>query len=356
MQKKSDVEIKKLFEKVKGLMFWNHPVQYDLLKQFFNLTERTTYLNYVDFSNNELVTLILTLKEFIDMFPLSIYIETTNNCNLNCIMCPQKKSNRKKGKMSNNLFYKIIDEIAAKQPAVAVSPFFFGEPLMDNTIFDKLSYCKKMGLSYIKLSTNGSLLFKNDNYKKLIDTNLDSLIISFDAITRDKYESIRRGSDFSFFIRGVDSLINYKEKISSNIKIVGQFINLSNNQTEKKIFRNYIKTRKLEPQFVSLHHWGKPLNYEATKLRYPCNNPLYSAVILHNGDLTTCCMDYEGTCTFGNLNHNSLESLWKTKHKLLRDAQLKGEYSLYPVCSNCYDWVNFGYNKYAEILTKNASA
>ena len=89
-------------------------------------------------------------------------------------------------------------------------------------------------------------------------------------------------------------------------------------------------------------------------LRYPCNNPLYSAVILNNGDLITCCMDFEGKCTFGNLKNDSLENLWSKKHKLIREAQLNEQYDLFPICSTCYDWMNFGYNKYAEIINRKS--
>ena len=40
-----------------------------------------------------------------------IYVEITNHCNLNCIMCNNDKLKRKRGFMDISLYKKIIDEI-----------------------------------------------------------------------------------------------------------------------------------------------------------------------------------------------------------------------------------------------------
>lgn len=254
--------------------------------------------------------------------------------------------------MSKEMFLKIVDEVAEKNPSITFSPFYFGEPLMDKNLFEKIIYCKKKCLTYIKLSTNGSLFSVNDNYKKLVDCGVDHLIISFDGITKKTYESIRIGSKFKNFMDGVNKLMEYKKDSGSSMRITGQMINMDYNSSHKKEFIKYCEEKELEPYFASFQFWGQPVKgvEGLEKLRYPCNNPLYSAVILHNGDLVACCMDFEGKCVFGNLKENTLEDLWKKKHKLLRQAQINGEYTKFPVCDGCSDWMSFGYNRFAKII------
>lgn len=355
MKKLSDSEIKDLFKVLRALMCWPHPVEYNKYVSAFNIRHNEAYKDYKSLSEDKLLALTKRLNLFIKDFPLGVYIETTNECNLRCVMCPHKTLKRKRGKMSQGLFYKIIDEIAKKQPSIIVAPFHFGEPLMDKLIFEKIKYCKEKGLTHVKLSTNGSLLSVNENYKKLVDSGLDRLVISFDAITKKTYESIRVGSKFNNFIEGIDKLMSYKEKTGSKMRVVGQMVLMDNNSHKRKMFSEYVKRKGLEPHFVSFKHWGEPLaNLEGlNKLRYACSHPLYPAAILCNGDLAACGMDVEGKYTFGNLKHDSLENLWQKKHNVFRTAQLNGKYDKFSICSNCYDWMSAGYNKYAELMKKH---
>ena len=240
MRKYSDDEIKAFFNILKALMFWPHPTEYDQYAPIFHFNRIETPEEFKCLSDVELFGLAKTLNNFIKNSPLSVYIETTNVCNLQCIMCPNKNSKRKKGKMSHELFCKIIDEIAEKQPSITVSPFYFGEPLMDEHIFKRIEYCKSKGLSYIKLSTNGSLLSENENYKRLIDSGIDYIIISFDGITKETYESIRVKSCFDKFLDGIEKLANYNHCSGSKVHIVGQMINMENNSHEKQLFGNFV--------------------------------------------------------------------------------------------------------------------
>lgn len=349
MKKLSDLEVKRHFKILKKLMFWPHPNEYEAYFHLFHLKKKTEDIHI---NPSTLARESTELRKVISEFPLSVYIETTNYCNLKCKMCPNATLGRKKQDMPDKTFYKIVDEIAEKQPSICVSPFYFGEPLVSKKIFERIKYCKSKGLTFIKLSTNGSLLYKNDNYKRLIDCGLDFLIISFDAVEKSVYESIRAGSNYERFIQGVKLLVDYKNKTKSKITINAQMIYMDETLPGQQSFINFVKNIGLSPYFTPLQYWNSKIEGQEDlnkTLRYSCNNPLYSAVIHSNGDLVSCCMDYEGKCKFGNLNDYSLEYLWKEKHVKLRQAQLKGNYEAFKICTNCFDWMTFGYNKYAEV-------
>ncbi|MBF0619631.1 MAG: SPASM domain-containing protein [Candidatus Omnitrophica bacterium] len=352
MRSRSDQEIKDLFHDLKALMFWEHDSRFDGALRPFALRKNDLVAEYRDMPQEVLCQKANAIQDFTNDFPLSVYIETTNTCNLRCVMCPHAGLSRPSQIMSDGLFRKIIDEIADVQPSITVSPFYFGEPLTDSGIFDRIKYCKKKGLSFLKMSTNGSLLNVKDNYCRLVDSGLDHLIISFDGITANTYEAIRCGSKFDSFVKGVQQLVDYKRRTGSPIRLVGQMILMGDNSGERESFSRFISEMGLTPYFASFQYWGAPVPAVGAALahRYACNNPLYSAVILANGDLVACCMDYAGKAVFGNLGEAALAEIWRGKHRELRQAQLDGDYNAFDVCRRCSDWVSFGFNQYSRLI------
>jgi sulfatase maturation enzyme AslB (radical SAM superfamily) len=92
--------------------------------------------------------------------PDRLYIESTNICNLSCIMCPtgRKEQVRKKGYIDFELFKSIVDEMAPWVQATTLH--IWGEPLMHPKMFDMIDYCRKKGLRS-EISTNAPCSTKN---------------------------------------------------------------------------------------------------------------------------------------------------------------------------------------------------
>lgn len=357
MKKHSDSEVKGLFNILKALMFWPHPEVFDELRLSLRTDEGDQVEFYRNLPQKELIIAAKTLDSFLSCFPLSIYIEVTNRCNLACTMCPNSNLKRPRGEMCNKLFERIIDEISEKQPAVAVSLFYFGEPLLDDNLYKKIDYSKAAGLTFLKLSTNGTLLLKNENFKRLVDSGIDHLIISFDGITQATYESIRVGANFNEFLKGVDALMEYKESQGSTMRVTGQMINMHNNSHEKYLFSGFVEKRGLVPYFAPYQYWNtSPGTLGAlNSVRYTCNNPLYTSVILNNGDVATCCMDYAGEIVWGNVLCEGIEQIWQNNLKPLREAQIEKRFSSNPLCARCRDWMTFGFNKYSDLISVQPS-
>jgi len=134
--------------------------------------------------------------------------------------------------------------------------------------------------------------------------------------------------------------------------VFGQMIDMGQTDDQRKAFMHFVEDLGLIPLFMSLRLWGRGVpNQDALmRLRYPCNNPLYSVIILCNGDVAACCMDFNGTNVFGNLKTDSIEEIWSGPLLAFREAQLLGNYGKYSVCQNCCDWVTFGMNRYSDII------
>ncbi len=91
MRKYSDDEIKRLFKIEKNLMLWPHPEKNKhILEKDFRHVQRVQDPEFLNASEEELRSYALELKAYLDNFPLSVYIETTNVCNLKCVMCPHE--------------------------------------------------------------------------------------------------------------------------------------------------------------------------------------------------------------------------------------------------------------------------
>ncbi|MDR0304175.1 MAG: hypothetical protein LBH98_05325 [Chitinispirillales bacterium] len=108
-----------------------------------------------------------------------IEIETINKCNGTCSFCAINKNIDKRSlvKMSENDFFKIINNLAELNFCGLVNYFSNNEPLLDNRIFDFIKYgVSKLPNAYHIVYTNGILLTE-EKFQMLIDTGLTYLRI-----------------------------------------------------------------------------------------------------------------------------------------------------------------------------------
>ena len=69
-------------------------------------------------------------------FPFMVLTEVTNDCTLNCIMCPRSHLERSNGYMSFNLFRKVVNECSGH---LSIGELLFsgiGEPFLHPQIMD----------------------------------------------------------------------------------------------------------------------------------------------------------------------------------------------------------------------------
>ena len=126
--------------------------------------------------------------------PDRMYIESTNLCNLDCVMCPTglKQISRPKGYMDFDLFKAIVDEMAPHVKATTLH--IWGEPLLHPRIYDMIAYCRRHGL-HSEISTNATLL-DEESSRKIVDGGLGAIYLCLDGATPETYEKVRRRGDF----------------------------------------------------------------------------------------------------------------------------------------------------------------
>ncbi len=277
--------------------------------------------------------------------PTGIFLEPTNICNLECVMCPNKElPESKKGSMNFSVFKKVIDE--ASSFAVHINLFLTGEPLLHPEILGMISYIKSHGLM-VKIHTNGTLLTKNLS-EKLITSEADILSISFDGYNADTYNSIRKKSDFQKTLEKVKGFLEIKKSLNSNkpftiiqtLMMDEKEFSSDNREKFKKIFDGLPVNRF---SAISPIRWpgqdmdipGAPARNVSRKF-HPCIDPWFTMNVLWNGDVVPCCGDFSGAYVMGNVADRPLRNIWNNDRMVSLRENLTGAKPLsVNLCKNC---------------------
>src|SRR3989338_2197187 len=174
------------------------------------------------------------------ILPKRIQIEVAYGCNADCIMCPvHMKSERKKGIMDNALFEKIIDALEPYKGKIEkVDLWGLGEPLLDNALFQKISYAKLKGFRNIAIATNGELL-GDEVQNKLLQSGIDTIIFSIDGIKAETHETIRKRLNYVTIVKNAKSMIQKRNMHGYKTKFVFRFIRQALNKSEWELYKNF---------------------------------------------------------------------------------------------------------------------
>ena len=278
-------------------------------------------------------------------FPRDIIVEATRHCNLRCIMCPYPILKRPKGVMEFSLFKKIVDETAQKDTDTKIWLAIMGEPLLiGEKLIEFISYAKQQGIKNVNLNTNAVFL-SSEMAQGLIDCGLDRVIISIDGATEESYNKIRRGGDFNKVCSNVERMLELREASNSSTpEIIVQFIEMEENAGEAETFKEHWLKRNAVVKIRPKLGWGDAVNSavldqtaESTE-RFPCAWLTRTVSIHWDGSFAQCDADYEGTYSPGDLNHQTIEEVWKGEIAKRSEKHWSGDFDFLP-CKNCKDWL-----------------
>jgi pyrroloquinoline quinone biosynthesis protein E len=148
----------------------------------------------------------------VDYLPIKLDIENVSRCNFRCTMCVV--SDWVKGKRAADMplaeFKRLIDE---QYGLLEIKLQGIGEPIMQgDDFFEMIRYARAQHI-WVRTTTNASLLHLRDNYKKLVDTDVNEIQISIDGADKEVFETVRRGSQFERVVANCQLINAYcKEK------------------------------------------------------------------------------------------------------------------------------------------------
>ena len=280
-------------------------------------------------------------------YPSVLLVENTNCCNARCVMCPRDTLSRKRGFMEFGLFEKIMNELAGARRKPVVHLHGFGEPLLDPLLPERVRLAKACGIEQTYIVTNGSLLFPETS-RKIIDAGLDRIKISFYGTDEESYNATMRGLDFTVSLQNVKDFMKIRKELKKRTpKLILQYLPQEANGAKIKEFQslwNSLPDRKAGDclNISSLDNFGggKSYNIVGKKIVSVCFYPWTALSVLWDGRAVTCCVDYNGVQSVGDMNCQSVEEIWNGPVlSAIRRNFGKLDYSGFPTCRNC-DWVH----------------
>ena len=144
-----------------------------------------------------------------------IHLETTVLCNLDCSFCHRDiiESTRGGHVLQPEVVNPLLDEIAEKGISKFLILVGYGEPFLDKNIYD---YCKRVKEKYPEIiigsSTNAIPFSNEENARKLVESGLDTLVVSIDGVDEKTYLRYRVGGSFDRALEGMDNILKARRE------------------------------------------------------------------------------------------------------------------------------------------------
>ncbi len=327
--------------------------------------------------------------------PIYLTLKLTNNCNLQCIMCGQRKDiHRNNGQ---EIDFSVLKDMFSETNEIKYLYLFGGEPLLYKN-FDNLLEVLRGKRVAVSITTNGVLLKQKAH--SIVDSGVKRLEISMDSCKREKLKSIRGIDTFDYIVDGIREIETEKKTLGVDFPQIGlNFVLLPTNYREIREYIDFVEreipeVEEIYFQFPMITHeeQGKEqsnliedefntkcLSYkwfnnqdikfnvgqireliallkgvsgnskvkykkygedelkkivEGTfKTQHTCECPYTSLTILPNGD-ATFCTDFPDVI-LGNIYNKSVEEIWTSTTAECFRNHLRNMGN-YPLCSSCY--------------------
>ena len=237
-----------------------------------------------------------------------IELETVNRCNGICPFCPVNvnQPQRKYAKMSEELFRKIIDDLAGMDYSGRLALYSNNEPFLDERIIDFHRYANsKLPNAFFGLYTNGTLL----TLEKFIE-----IIPYLDDLVIDNYN-------------------DNKEINTPELRKIYDYLQQHKELNERVHFWFRLQNEVL---FTRGGRAPNKAESDSRTVDIVCSLPFQQMVIRPTGEISLCCNDALGEYTLGDLKTQSILEVWESsKYQAIRREMLANARKNLPMCKNC---------------------
>jgi len=263
-------------------------------------------------------------------WPNYVYVETSNFCNAYCLSCLNHRVERERYTMTLDEFKFIADKVKANGMKIGAM-FCFGEPLTDDTLFEKYEYGNKIGVfvpGHVGLNTNVSLLTE-EKYDAIL-AYTPNIILSFFNVG-EEYERLTGGLDWHTSYNNALKFISYRDKHKPRYPIFIGCNAVAGNDFDavKAAFKgkNVYYARDAE-----LRWGGSVITGVIDRMvmynEWRCDGYKGTIQIKPNGDCEMCAYDIiKGETKFANMHDDS----WEEIERKFREAWKEPQH----MCTRC---------------------
>jgi len=331
-------------------MRWLTDKVYDLIIYHYSLKKIVSHLLKSPFLvKNPFYTrlyknLITKKMKKYEKIPFRVMIENTNICHANCTFCPHYKMKRSTGVMNFPLFKNIIDKCTLSGIDY-VTIYGFGEPLLDPEFTEKVRYTKSQGIKRVTTNTNAYYLDEKKS-REILESGLDEIYISLDAVTHETYKKVRPNLDFKRVEDNIKRFLKMRDAKRQNKPIVIlSYVESRFNRNETRQFLSQWRNLVDGISISLIHNWTGDIKYTAHHIkqnnlkkfkRDPCRLLWTDMVISWNGDVPLCCNDYENRIVLGNVKEQSISEIWGgDKLEKIRQWHINSNFEKISICKEC---------------------
>lgn len=228
----------------------------------------------------------------------TVEIETNARCNRDCSYCPVSTHEERVGEMSEELYRKIVDDLAAMDFRGHMNFHFYNEPLIDKRLEQFVRYAsERIPLAELQVFTNGDALTEK-RARALLDAGLAHLRVSLhDADIEEKIKKL---------------IATLPRRYASRVHTVRYW------------------------DMTTMDNRGGSIDLPESFDRQDRSKGCGSSEILtidYRGHIALCCNDFEVANGHGDLNTLSVQDAWLQSAELRRRIY-RGDYQL-PLCRTC---------------------
>ena len=335
----------------------------DFFKNTDNLKNKITkgFLKNSDYEN-----ISVELETLRKKFPYIYNIETTNYCNMKCVMCPRTQfMTRKNIWIDDKLFEKIIADVKIhdqksvenfwhwvendydqKVNEVSENGFYFsvisrhlvlhgfGEPFLDKKLIQRIELCTKKKIPTYFSCTPATMTVEKG--EKAMEAGLGVLKFSLDAMDERKIKEIRgKKADFADSIEKILKLLETKKKKNFKTLLVPCMIDLAVGPNDVDMHKKFLEFWSDKDVFAYIKSQDNRYMYENDKdlknkshySKQYCEFPWLSVSIMADGNVVPCTQISNHELVLGNINKNTLEEIWNgKKYQELRRMHISGKF------------------------------
>lgn len=286
-------------------------------------------------------------------FPPQVFLEPTSFCNLRCAFCLYPDMQRPHQHTDMEMAKSVIDQ-CAEAGVWYFTIQFYGEPLLSHErVTAMINYAKEKGIPNVTVVSNMTLM-----NEKIMETwtraGLDTLLISFDGSSPEKYQEIRN-RDYHDVLERIKLARRVRDRLGLNRPFLGMTL-VRTDETDEELIAFHREMSQyvdaLDIRSMMLFHYRAPAieTYENQNpdwyvtrdptRRIPCRQLGNKLIVCSNGEVTVCCTDIDAQLSLGNVRDKTLLEMWRSDefgrlwmlHRLQRWDELPA------ICRQCRDW------------------